>query len=47
LIGAFILAVDDIIVSGHSDTEAALSRCLVDSSDVQIPTFVSITFAHD
>lgn len=47
LIGAFILALDDIIVSGRSDTEAALSRCLVDSSNAQIPTFVSITFAHD
>jgi Reverse transcriptase (RNA-dependent DNA polymerase). len=47
LIGAFILAVDDVIVFGLDDTNAALSRALVDSSTTSDPTFVTITFAHD
>jgi Integrase core domain. len=47
LIGAFILAVDDDIVLTKSDTEAALSRCLVDYSHSHDHTTVSITFAHD
>jgi hypothetical protein len=47
LIGAFILAVDDNIVFNLKDTEAALSRCLVDSQDNSLSHVVTITFAHD
>jgi Integrase core domain. len=47
LIGAFILLVDDTIVTTRSDTKAALSHCLVDTSNSPSPVSVTITFAHD
>jgi hypothetical protein len=47
LIGAFILAIDSVIVFNLKDTEAALSRCLVDHQDHTGPSTVNITFAHD
>jgi hypothetical protein len=39
--------VDDVIVSSRSDTETALSRCLVDAANSSSPVSVHITFAHD
>ena len=47
LIGAFILTINDDIVMDRSETEAALSRCLVDYDHTIGDVYVSITFAHD
>jgi hypothetical protein len=47
LICMIILAVGDTIVSTKPETEAALSRYLVDLANSSDPIYVSITFAHD
>jgi Reverse transcriptase (RNA-dependent DNA polymerase). len=47
LIGTFILVIDNDVVYDRSDTEAALSRYLVDLSSSSRRITADITFAHD